>query len=219
MPDLDRLEQLRSCDEPAFRELYEIYAAAIVARERKPEKWICAMVRSPEYGVWVMKRGGGGGRVTGFSILFLPSGGRFALLEYMAVAADERNRGIGSELFKQSMRQAIPPERRSVPVVLEIDSDREAGDDQQIRTRRQRFYRRLGCVQISGLHYILPLPGEGAPPEMDLMVYSTPPLRQLSKAELERWLSTIYRDVYHCSPEDPRIARMLRELPNPVRLA
>jgi GNAT superfamily N-acetyltransferase len=216
MPDLDRLEQLQSCDAPAFRELYEIYAAAIVARERKPKEWICTMVRSPEYAVWVMKQAG---RVTGFSILFLPSAGHFALLEYMAVAADERNRGIGSELFKQSMRQAVPPGGASLPVVLEIDSDREAGDDQQIRTRRQRFYRRLGCVQISGLHYILPLPGEGAPPEMDLMVYSTLPLRQLPKSELERWLSTIYRDVYHCSPHDPRIAQMLQGLPDPVRLA
>jgi GNAT superfamily N-acetyltransferase len=160
MPDLDRLEQLKSCDEPAFRELYEIYAASIVARERKPQEWICKMVRSPEYRVWVMKSAG---RVTGFSIVFLPSAGHFALLEYMAVAAERRNSGVGSELFQQSMR-AVLSEGRSLPVLLEIDSDREAGDDQQIRTRRQRFYRRLGCVQVSGLQYILPLPGLDAPP-------------------------------------------------------
>jgi hypothetical protein len=115
--------------------------------------------------------------------------------------------------------QATLPEGRSLPVLLEVDSDREAGEDQQIRTRRLRFYRRLGCLQISGLEYILPLPGVGAPPEMDLMVYSTPPLRQVPKSELERWLSTIYRDVYHAAPHDPRIARMLHELPDPVRLA
>jgi GNAT superfamily N-acetyltransferase len=216
MPAPDQLEQLQSCDGPTFRELYEVYAASIVARERKPEAWICALVRSPAYRVWVMKRTG---RVTAFSILFLPPSEPFALLEYMAVAAEQRNHGMGSELFKQSVQRAVTPDGRSLAVVLEIDSDREAGGDQQIRTRRQRFYRRLGCLQIAGLHYILPLPGQGPPPEMDLMVYSAAPLRQLPKAELERWLTTIYRDVYHCSPHDPRIGRMLLGVPDPVRLA
>lgn len=216
MPAPDRLQQLTSCDEPAFRELYEVYAASIVARERKPEAWICKIVRAPEYRVWVLQRAG---RVTAFSILFVPSTEPFALLEYMAVAADQRNQGVGSTLFKESVRRAVPPDGHSRPVVLEIDSDREAGADQQLRTRRQRFYRRLGCLQIAGLHYILPLPGHGPPPEMDLMVYSTEPLQQLPKAELARWLRTIYRDVYHCSPQDARIARMLEDLSDPVQLA
>jgi hypothetical protein len=33
---------------------------------------------------------------------------------------------------------------------------------------------------------------------------------------LKRWLETIYRDVYHGSPDDPRIAQMLQPLPDPV---
>jgi GNAT superfamily N-acetyltransferase len=208
MTHLDQLEQLKSCDGPAFRELYEIYAASIAVREQKPEAWICAMVRGPEYRVWVMQDAG---RVTGFSILFLPPAERFALLEYMAVAPERRNHGLGSELFKQTVV-------RSLPVLLEVDSDREVCADQQIRTRRQQFYRRLGCVRIAGLRYILPLPGLGPPPEMDLMVYSGVPLRQLPKTDLERWLRTIYRDVYRCSPDDPRIVQMLRGVPDPVRL-
>jgi len=92
MTDLDHVEQLKSCGEPTFRELYEIYAASIAVREQKPEEWICAMVRAPEYRVWVMK---GGGRVESFSILFLPPSERFALLEYMAVAPERRNHGRG----------------------------------------------------------------------------------------------------------------------------
>jgi hypothetical protein len=102
--------------------------------------------------------------------------------------------------------------------LLEVDADREAGGDQQIRKRRQQFYRRLGCVRISGLRYILPLPGAGPPPAMDLLVYSAEPLRQLPKADLERWLRTIYRDVYRCSPDDPRIGQMLPDVSDPVRL-
>jgi len=215
MTDRDPVQQLKSCGGPPFRELYEIYATAIAAREQKPEAWICAMVRAPEYRVWVRK---GAGRVTAFSILFSPPAERFALLEYMAVAAERRNRGVGSELFQQTVERAATPERPTLPILLEIDSDREASSDQPIRTRRQQFYRRLGCVRISGLHYILPLPGEGPPPEMDLMVYSAEPLRQLPKTELERWLRTIYRDVYRCSSDDPRIVQMLHDESDPVRL-
>ena len=210
MTDRDQLEQLKSCDGPAFRELYEIYAVSIAARERKPEDWICSMVRAPEYTFWVMKGSGG---LEGFSILFLPRAEHFALLEYMAVTPERRNRGVGSALFKRTATRAP-----SLPILLEVDSDREASDDREIRTRRQQFYRRLGCVRIAGLHYILPLPGVGPVPEMDLMLYSAEPLRQLPKTQLERWLRTIYRDVYRSSPDDPRIAQMLHDVPDPVRL-
>ena len=215
MTDLDQLEQLTACDGPSFRELYEIYAASIALRERKPEAWICAMVRAPEYRFWVMK---GAGRVTGFSILFAPPAAGFALLEYMAVASERRNRGVGSALFTQTVQRAVPPDGPSPLILLEVDSDREASADQHLRTRRQHFYRRLGCLRIAGLHYILPLPGHGPVPEMDLMVYSAEPLRQLPKTELERWLRTIYRDVYHGSSDDPRIVQMLHGVPDPVRL-
>src|SRR5205823_6171752 len=114
--------------------------------------------------------------------------------------------------------QAAPPHHASLPILLEVDSDREACGDREMRTRRQQFYRRLGCVRVSGLHYILPLPGQGPAPEMDLMLYSAEPERQLSKRDLERWLRTVYRDVYSCSFDDPRIVRMLHDVSDPVRL-
>jgi len=204
MTDPDRLEQLQSCGGPSFRELYEIYAASIPVREQKPEARICTMVRAPEYKVWVMQ---GAGRITGFSILFVPPAQAFALLEYMAVAPERRNRGVGSALFKQTVERAGTPDGPSRVILLEVESDRAAGADQQMRTRRQRFYRRLGCVRIAGLHYILPLPGHGPAPEMDLLVYSAQPLRQLPKTELERWLRTclLYTSP---SPRDLSTSRM-----------
>jgi GNAT superfamily N-acetyltransferase len=213
MADLVELEQLESCDGETSRQLYAIYAASIAAREQKPEGWISAMIGAPEYRVWVAKAGG---LVQGFSILFLQSTEGFGLLEYMAVAPAQRNQGLGGELFRRSVERAVTPEGRRVPVLLEIDSDREASSDRAIRTRRERFYRRLGCVRIAGLHYIMPLPGEGPAPEMDLMVYPAEPLGRLRLSEVKRWLETIYRDVYRCTPDDPRIGQMLHDLPDPL---
>ena len=215
MPDAEQLEQLKSCSEPDFRDFYNIYAASISAREQKPESWICKMVGRPESTILLLKREG---KVIGFSILFLPSSQAFGLLEYMAVRKEDRNRGLGAELFRRSMECALKPEGRPIPILLEVDSDREQCSDQSLRARRQGFYRRLGCLRIAGLRYILPLPGEGPPPEMDLMVYPSGNLREIPKPDLEQWLKTIYQDVYHCSPDDPRITRMLRNLPQAVRL-
>jgi GNAT superfamily N-acetyltransferase len=215
-----KLEQLASSEGETFRQLYAIYAASIAAREQKRESWIAAMVDAADYRVWVAKAGG---LVRGFSILFVPAAGGFALLEYMAVAPDQRNHGLGAELFRQAMKAAVTPEGRPLPVLLEVDSDREPCSDRALRTRRERFYRRLGCLRLAGLRYVMPLAGEGAPPEMDLLIYAAEPLGSLARdgvarSEVKRWLETIYRDVYHCSPDDPRLAQMVSGLPDPVLL-
>ena len=220
-----KLEQLESSEGETFRQLYAIYAASIAAREQKREGWIAAMIGAADYRVWVAKAGG---LVRGFSILFVPANGGFALLEYMAVAPAERNHGMGAELFRQTVGQAVAPEGHKLPVLLEVDSDREASSDRALRTRRERFYRRLGCLRLAGLRYLMPLAGEGAPPEMDLLIYPAAPLSRLPRSEVprsevprsevKRWLEIIYRDVYHCPPDDPRLAQMLAPLPDPVLL-
>src|SRR5580698_378379 len=220
MAETVKLEQLASSEGETFRQLYAIYAASIAAREQKRESWIAAMIDAPQYRVWVAKAGG---LVRGFSILFVPATGGFALLEYMAVAPDQRNHGLGAELFRQTMKAALTPGERPLPVLLEVDSDREASSDRALRTRRERFYRRLGCLRIAGLRYIMPLAGEGSPPEMDLLVYSADPLGRVAgsevpRSDVTRWLETIYRDVYHCAPNDPRLAQMVAGLPDPVLL-
>jgi GNAT superfamily N-acetyltransferase len=211
-----KVEQLGSSAGESFQQLYAIYAASIAAREQKDEAWIASMVGSPTYKFLVSRADG---IVRGFSILFLPVAEGFALLEYMAVAPGERNHGIGADLFRRTVEHAVLPAGRALPVLLEIDSDREASRDRAIRTRREGFYRRLGCLRIAGLRYLMPLAGEGPAPEMDLFAYTSEPAGGLARAQLRRWLEAIYRDVYRCSPDDPRIAQMLAGLPDPVPLA
>jgi hypothetical protein len=106
-----------------------------------------------------------------------------------------------------------------LPVLLEVDSDGEASADRALRTRRLRFYRRLGCKTVSGLRYLMPLQGPGPAPEMVLMLHPAvgdADATRVARNDLQRWLETIYRDVYRVPPDDPRIGTMLAPLPDPV---
>jgi GNAT superfamily N-acetyltransferase len=212
-----QFEELKSGNGSEFEEFYNIYADSISARERKSKAWISEMAGRAEYKILLLKRDV---HVIGFCVLFLPPSESFGLLEYMAVADAHRNQGLGSELFRRSLQSAAEARpTQPVPLLLEVDSDREKSADQTLRTRRLQFYRRLGCLTLSGLRYNMPLPGEGPPPEMDLLIYPGSGLHEVPKSQLEGWLKSIYQDVYHCSPQDPRIQQMMRSMADPVQFA
>ena len=216
MSDSDRFEQLASCSDPDFENFYRIYADSISERERKPKAWICEMAGRSDYKIFLLKRSGS---VIGFSMLFLPQEETFALLEYMAIAEEHRNAGLGGDIFRRTIQTSgLSRKDNPRPTLLEVDSDREQTTDRELRARRLQFYRRLGCLRFAGLHYILPLSGEGPVPEMDLMIYPASNQREIPKRALERWLSVIYQRVYNCSPDDARITRMLTGIPEPARL-
>lgn len=211
----DRYVPLTSSDDASFDAFYSIYVSSLPAREQKPRALLVAMAARADYRILLVKRKAA---VIGFSVVFAPPEESFCLLEYMAVHAEYRNAGVGGKLFLRGVQDAVNG-RGNIPVLLEVDSDREFSADQAIRQRRQQFYKRLGCRRIEGLAYILPLPGKGVPPQMDLLIYFPEGLSPVGKSRLERWLKAIYQRVYNCSPDDPRIAQMMRTVADPVTFA
>jgi ribosomal protein S18 acetylase RimI-like enzyme len=197
-----------------FEALYAIYCESIALREQKAKADLAAMVPEPNYRLLLAQDDSS---AVGFSIVFVAGGESFCLLEYMAVDKSYRGRGVGSELFEETVG-LVYRSHGAVPVLLEVDSNREPSPDQVQRCRRQNFYRRLGCRRVADCAYILPLPGEKAPPEMDLFVYVPGPAPTIRRAKLERWLKLIYRDVYGCSADDRRIAIMLDGVSDPIEL-
>lgn len=206
-------EPLGANDDRSFEGFYRIYAESISIREQKPKDQIAAMVQRPDYRVILAKRDG---RVIGFSALFLPRRESFGLLEYMAIQAPHRSGGVGAALFRRSIQAISSP--GEAPMLVEVDSELDSAPDQALRQRRQQFYRSLGCLRIEGLSYLLPLPSEAPPPEMDLMVYVPPSIGSIPKSRLERWLKVVYQEVYGCSPDDSRIIRMLEPVSDPIGL-
>lgn len=211
----DAFAPLASAEGPEFEALYDIYRHALPPSERKSKRELAAMAAKPEYSFLVAARSG---TVVGFSVVFTPRENNFRLLEYMAIHRNHRGKGLGEELFRRSLASA-PADAQTSPVLLEVDSDQEASADTAIRTRRLRFYKRLGCLRIKDLTYLLPLPSATAPPLMQLLICFPKGRLNIGKAQLERWIKTVYTEVYGCSPDDPRIVAMLRPLGDPVELA
>ncbi len=211
MPSSLTIEALASDSDPAFEDFYRIYSESISSREQKPRAQISRMLGRADYRVLLLKRRG---QTVGFSILFLPQKQDFVLLEYMAVDSRYRSTGLGGELFRLSVAAAP----RTPSVLLEVDSVPDQAADNSQEKRRVEFYRRMGCLRIDELSYILPLPGTGPPPKMDLMIYPAPGVQTIPKFLLERWLKEIYTGVYNCDPDDPRVSQMLRGVGDPAFL-
>jgi predicted N-acetyltransferase YhbS len=133
------------------------------------------------------------------------------LLEYMAVRIGCRGQGVGTELFNKGL-DALKDD--SI-LLLEVDSDRFSSNDHHQRVDRKRFYRRLGCLEVGGLTYVMPL--AAAAPPMNLLA------RGVSSGTVDRdtlteWLTTVYVEVYGLSASDPRIGAMTSSLPRQVPL-
>jgi ribosomal protein S18 acetylase RimI-like enzyme len=212
--DIDILA-ISSPTDPHFSEVYRIYRESIPDREQKSRPAMERLVASSQYRTWAAIDHG---QVVGMAVFFAPAGESFALLEYMAVDPRYRNRGVGGILFRSTL-DSLRRRRPETVLILEVDSDLDtSAQDREIRRRRKSFYRRLGCRVIKGCDYLLPLPGKGEPPRMELMAHPTARESPIPRRELEQWLRSIYRDVYSCSENDPRIARMLQTVADPIAL-
>jgi hypothetical protein len=200
-----RIERLRHGRRDAAK-LAAIYEEAIPASERKP---LSALLSDPAARITVARMAR---EPVGFAVVRL--GQRADLLEYMAVRAGLRGAGIGAQLY----RAARSDRTHEVPLLIEVDSAREASSDRAIRKRRIDFYRRLGGRQIVGLAYVLPLPSPTGPPAMDLMVDDWPSAT-VERATLRGWLQELYGGVYGQPIDDARILAMLAPLGGEAVLA
>jgi hypothetical protein len=102
-------------------------------------------------------------------------------------------------------------------LLVEIDSPQQKSQEQEIRKRREQFYKKLGCRKIDQFDYILAIKNEQTAPQMKLLVYHTK-MQNVLKPQLREWLEDVYTLVYGCSKDDERIAKMFLNLPQTLNL-
>jgi GNAT superfamily N-acetyltransferase len=208
-------KRLLSSTAPEFAALVRLYTETHPASERKSLDWLCRMVKSPQYFFRTATRGDAvDASVVGFSISICFRDSEAALLEYMAVAAQHRNQGIGRILFHETVNSHPLSER---PVLIEVDSDRTPLADHEERVRRKSFYRSLGCREIEGLRYRMPRVSSATPPAMELLVYKDHLPQSIDRPRLLNWLETCFDQVYEL-PDAGQVGPMLEDLPQTLRL-
>lgn len=188
----------------AFDGFYAIYAKAFPPSEQKSQETLLAMLDAPFYTLFLAYDDE---KIVGFCIMYHPKKDDFFLLEYIAITPHIQAKGVGSFLLQTSLNLLFETEGIR-PVLIEIDSPEHPSSEQEIREKRERFYRKMGALKIEPLDYILPLQSDATPPPMELLLLHYPH-KTLEKETLKRWLEALYHDVYGCAKDDPRIEHML----------
>jgi len=191
-----------------FDGFYAIYSTAFPLSEQKSYDALLAMQHTSFYTIYLAYNDE---KNVGFCIMYHPHNEDFFLLEYMAIDETQRGIGLGSTLLKSSIDQLFQTHGIRA-LLIEIDSPEKSSNEQKIREKREQFYRRLGALKIDPFDYILALQSNEEPPPMELLVYH-PNMREVSKITLHRWLEKLYVNVYGCSKNDPRIDKMLEQVP------
>lgn len=188
-------------DVAAHDAVLAIYRAAIEPAEQKPADGLRAQFADPRHELLAARDGAA---VVGFALVFFPADAGFWLLEYMAVSGARRAQGIGHALMA-ACRAAAARRAGGLPGLFEVDAATGAA----VQLARLRFYAREGCRRLMGLGYVLPLRHYGTPPPMILLVLGLDEDETVPAAAVRQWLSRLYRDVYGCDGDDPRIDAML----------
>jgi len=200
-PEVPVLRQVTDPQTRLFRDAFALYETSIPRAEQKTRDEILAGLGRHDVRFWAFTRGD---ETLGMSILFADSAHNAMLLEYLAVSPAARSGGIGSALFTASFEASRFDS--ATQLLIEVDSEAEDVSDAEraIRLKRKQFYRRLGCREVQGFDYILPLTHYGPAPRMSLLVLGADgPV--LDTAHLRRALTAMYRDVYAQQENDPRL--------------
>lgn len=114
--------------------------------------------------------------------------GRLVLLEYVAVSAQVRGRGIGGALVNSVLAEHLP----DVPVLGEIEDPRYVaaarGADPVARVR---FYDRLGAALVP-VPYVQPSLRPGSPRGEDMLLMAWPPRHGLGRQLVVDFLDDYY---------------------------
>jgi len=210
----DTIVPITSVSDSAYADFLRIYLESLPIHEQKSVSAIETMLSRKDYCIFLLKHEG---NTIGFTIFFISKILKFVLLEYMAVDTSYRNQSFGSQLLRRSMEK-VAKIYGLMPVVVEVDSDRELASDSDIRHRRQNFYNRLGFRRVKNLDYILPLLDEAVPPLMDIMIHLPTTDYSIGKEQIYTWLQEIYTCVYNRLSNDPRIEKMLKPLQSSLEL-
>lgn len=177
-----------------LKQILDIYSTYFPPQETIPlEKIISTIQKDDNYHVVAALQDE---TVIGFSLLYLFPSLKFGLLGYMAVLKEWEGKRIGTKLFNFTFKIFSSKISDGIALLMEIQKDNVQNiKENEIRKRRIKFYKNLGCKFLHGINYLLPSQIGGQPEEMHLMIKPIKNINSLSRYNVIKFVNAIYSKI------------------------
>lgn len=188
-------------DNELLKQCFDIYLNYFPPQEiRSLEKTISMIQKDNNYHVIVALQDE---KVIGFSFLYLFSSLKFGVLDYIAAIKEFQGKGIGTGIFNFSFHVLGSKIPDGIGLLMEIQKDNvQNSNENEIRKRRIKFYKKLGCKFLNGINYLLPSQIGRNPEEMYLMIKPITNINSLSRNEVSKFVDAIYSKIYFYNSND-----------------
>jgi len=194
-------KQITCNDNELLEQSLDIYLTYFPPQEIRPlERTISMIQKDDNYHAIVALQDE---KVIGFSLLYLFPSLKFGVLDYIAVINEFQGKGIGIGLFNFSFKKFSPKISDRIGLLMEIQKDNvQKISENEIRKRRIKFYKNLGCKFLNGINYLLPSQIGGHPEEMYLMIKPIKNINSLSRNDVSKFVGAIYSKMYFSKTND-----------------
>jgi GNAT superfamily N-acetyltransferase len=212
-PMTTTIERRMRLDPGAAQRFAEIYEQSFPPSERDDTAHLLASIAAGKRLCYVAARDG---VLVGFAVVFGLDDRSVALLEYMAVAPQERNAGIGGALITH-LRTNLGSDVGALGLVLEVELPAEAeGEERTLRERRVGFYMRHGASTVEcAPRYRTPnfeREDETVPFTLLWVPLSDEAPAELVGSHLRRCVEAILTESYGLGVDDPLVREVVDDL-------
>lgn len=188
-------------DNELLKQSLDIYLTYFPPQETRPlEKTISMIEKDNNYHIIATLQDN---KVIGISLLYLFPSLKFGLLDYMAIINEFQRKGIGTKLFSFTFKIFSSKIPDGIGLLMEIQKDNvQKISENEVRKRRIKFYKNLGCKCLNGINYLLPSQIGGHPEEMYLMIKPIKNINSLSRDNVFEFVNAIYSKIYNYKSEN-----------------
>lgn len=188
-------KELTYDDNKLLKQSLDIYLTYFPPQETRPVEKTIAMIRKDDnYHLLAALQDE---TVIGISLLYLFPSLKFGLLDYMAIINEFQGKGIGTKLFNFTFKIFCSKVPDGTGLLMEIQKDKVQNiKENEIRKRRIKFYKNLGCKFLNGINYLLPSQIGGQPEEVYLMIKPIKNINSLPRYNVIKFVNAIYLKAY-----------------------
>jgi GNAT superfamily N-acetyltransferase len=138
----------------------------------------------------------------------------FILLTYLGTQENFRGQGIGTEFIKYIVDVVSHDQKY---LLLEVENP-ERGSEQEKKSRRMKFYQKLGARELKNVDYLLPPLSGNVPSEMKLIILPKYSDSFIKGNLVKQLIRQIYQEVYSRSEDDQLLKTFIETIPASVEL-